>query len=143
MTLWATLVLQRRDIFVLPIRQVVESNLRPLLRTPNSLPALQTGLSAPPTVIIPHITHPTAVHVVMLTLFLYSCLLTFLKQNGFVFRIRIFNPREIQLCKQPNGSETTSMRKRLDQIGKELDIEMVKKPLHTTMVHRLVQICGS
>jgi len=60
-------------------------------------------------------------------------------KNGFVFRIRIFNKRDIQLYKNSHTNETAVMKKRLEDNGGHLDIKMVKQPLHTTMIHSLHQ----
>eukprot|EP00112_Aurelia_sp_Birch-Aquarium-sp1_P004342 Seg149.9 transcript_id=Seg149.9/GoldUCD/mRNA.D3Y31 product="Nucleolar protein 6" protein_id=Seg149.9/GoldUCD/D3Y31 len=58
-------------------------------------------------------------------------------KSGYVFRIRIFHQREINLCKQSKDSGI--LRKELEQMAKSLDIDMVKKPLHTTLIHNVHQ----
>ncbi|XP_065071800.1 nucleolar protein 6-like [Rhopilema esculentum] len=59
--------------------------------------------------------------------------------NGFVFRVKIFYPREIQLCKQSKEGDGVSSRKEYDKFARSLDVNMVKRPLHTTMIHSLNQ----
>ena len=55
-------------------------------------------------------------------------------KNGYVFRLSVVHYREMVLYKE-TVTTTTTLKREFELAGKHMDTFIVKKPLHTSLIH--------